>query len=532
MPPVSLTLSERSVCDLECLATGVYAPLNGFVGEVDYQHIVRELRLADGSVWSIPITLQVDGAQAEPIALDSEVTLRLPSGRAIGQLTVTSKYQPDREREAKEVFGTTDLAHPGVRALREAGEVYLGGPVKLGEPVPHEDFTEHRRTPAETRAEIARRGWRTVAAFQTRNPIHRAHEYLTKVALESTDGLLIHPLVGATKADDIPAGTRMRAYETLLAGYYPSDRVLLGVYPAAMRYGGPREAILHALSRRNYGCTHFIVGRDHAGVGSYYGPLDAQRIFDRFSEDELGIRILKFENAFWCRTCGAMASAKTCPHPESERLSLSGTRVRELLAKGEPLPEEFTRPAVARCLMGHEPVAGPLPAEGFAVWFTGLPAAGKTTLAEALARELRASGRSVELLDGDVVRTHLSKGLGFSKEDRDTNIRRIGFVAQLLARNGVIALCAAISPYRAVRDEVRSMIGSFVEVYVDAPLEVCEQRDPKGLYAKARAGTVKGVTGVDDPYEAPVNPEVVCRTSEETVEQSVARIMAAIRSRK
>ena len=346
-----LTLSERHMADLECLATGVYSPLTGFVGEADYETIVSDMRLASGLAWTIPVTLQVPEAGAAKYRLDREVALAAPGGEILAVMTVTSKFTPDQTREAERVYGTTDAAHPGVRAMREAGPVYLGGPVSLVAELPQSAFQSYRFTPSEVRAAFAARGWREVVAFQTRNPIHRAHEYLTKVALETVDGLFINPLVGTTKADDVDADVRMRCYHAVLENYYPADRVFLGVYPAAMRYAGPREAVLHAVSRQNYGCSHFIVGRDHAGVGDYYGTYDAQHIFNAFGEAELGIAPLKFEHSFYCRKCGAMASAKTCHHGPEQHVFLSGTKVRDMLANGHMPPAEFSRPEVAKILI-------------------------------------------------------------------------------------------------------------------------------------------------------------------------------------
>lgn len=342
----ALELSERGYADLELIATGVYSPLEGFLGEADYRSVVERLRLASGLPWSLPITLSVPKAEARRY----RGTVRLTrGGETVGLLEVAEQYEPDRHREALEVYRTTDPAHPGVAALLAQGEVNLAGRVSLFR-LDRGEFPRYHFTPRETRRIFHERGWGTVVAFQTRNPIHRAHEYLHKVALEHIDGLFLNPLVGATKADDVPARVRMRAYEVLLERYYPPDRVVLGVYPAAMRYAGPREAILHAISRKNYGCTHFIVGRDHAGVGSYYGPYEAQEIFEAFRPEEIGIEILKFEHTFYCRTCGSIVSARTCPHDREHHLILSGTRVRELLRSGAPLPPEFTRPEVAEVL--------------------------------------------------------------------------------------------------------------------------------------------------------------------------------------
>ncbi len=353
----SVTLSERSLHDLECISTGVYSPHGGFVTEEAYHTIVHDLRLPSGLAWSIPITLQLSEKEAAGLAPNTEVALKHPAGTVLAIMTVTDLYRPDQTVEAAKVYGTTDDTHPGVAAVKLAGPVYLGGPVQLLNDLPRGPFVEHNFTPRQTRAEFTKRGWDTVVAFQTRNPIHRAHEYLTKVALEQVDGLFINPLVGSTKSDDIPADVRMRCYRVLLEGYYPQDRVFLGTYPAAMRYAGPREAILHAISRQNYGCTHFIVGRDHAGLADYYGAYDAQRIFEQFGRDELAIQPLKFEHAFYCRTCGQMASGKSCPHGSEDHIFLSGTRVRALLAAGERPPAEFSRPEVVDILIEAYQVA-------------------------------------------------------------------------------------------------------------------------------------------------------------------------------
>ena len=348
---ISVVLSERGLHDLECLATGVYSPLDGFVTEEAYYTILDKLRLPTGVVWSIPITLQISEQEAVSIKPKTEITLRHPNGTVLALIRVTDVYRPNQSVEAKKVYGTTDGNHPGVAAMISAGTVYLGGPVHLINSFSSSPFPDQSFTPEKTRTEFANRGWSTVVAFQTRNPIHRAHEYLTKVALENVDGLFINPLVGSTKSDDIPADVRMRCYQTLLKNYYPENRVFLGTYPAAMRYAGPREAILHAISRQNYGCTHFIVGRDHAGVGDYYGTYEAQQIFERFSRKELHIEPLKFEHAFFCKVCGQMASQKSCPHGGDNHVFLSGTKVRELLATGKKPPSQFTRPEIAEILI-------------------------------------------------------------------------------------------------------------------------------------------------------------------------------------
>ncbi len=346
----TVVLGEKEAADLELIATGAYSPLIGFMGERDYTSVVEEMRLGAGLVWSLPVTLAVSAERALTLREGREVALADEAGRILGLMRVEERYDYDRRREARLVFRTEDEAHPGVARLYRQGEVYLGGPVWLTEERPPA-FPAYHLPPAELRRVFAERGWRTVVGFQTRNPIHRAHEYLQKCALETVDGLLIHPLVGATKDDDVPAEVRMASYRAVLERYYPAERVVLAVFPAAMRYAGPREAVFHAIVRKNYGCTHFIVGRDHAGVGHYYGTYDAQRIFDDFRSEELGITPLFFENAFYCRACAGMATTKTCPHGEEERVTLSGTKVRAMLLAGELPPPEFSRPEVARILV-------------------------------------------------------------------------------------------------------------------------------------------------------------------------------------
>ncbi|MBE9005804.1 sulfate adenylyltransferase [Fortiea sp. LEGE XX443] len=346
-----LTLSERNLADLECIMTGVYSPLEGFVSEQDYHTIVSDMRLSNGLAWSIPVTLQVQEGEAKQYKLDSDIALVHPNGDLLAVMTITSKYQPDQQREAQQVYKTTTEDHPGVKALLAEGVVYLGGAIQQINPIPYQDFRDFRLTPKITRQIFQERQWRAIAAFQTRNPIHRAHEYITKIALEMVDGLFINPLVGATKSDDIPANVRMQCYQVLLDRYYPKNRVLLGVFPAAMRYAGPREAIMHAIARQNYGCTHFIVGRDHAGVGDYYGTYDAQHIFDQFTSKELQITPLKFEHAFYCTRSQTMATDKTSPSTPAERIHLSGTKVRQMLRNGQIPPPEFTRPEVAEILV-------------------------------------------------------------------------------------------------------------------------------------------------------------------------------------
>jgi sulfate adenylyltransferase len=347
-----LTVSERELSDLEMLAVGALSPLTGFLGEADYRSILESMHLSNGLAWTIPVTLSLTDEEAKMIGgADAVALLAEEGGRPLAVLQVSEVFKRDRQHEAQAVYGTEDVEHPGVAALHQAGAFCLAGELKVLRLPEHDDFLDYRMTPAQTRAAFRERGWRTVVGFQTRNPIHRAHEYIQKCALEIVDGLLVHPLVGATKADDVPPDVRMRCYEALFQGYYPRDRAMVAVFPAAMRYAGPKEAIWHAIARKNYGCTHFIVGRDHAGVGSYYGTYDAQKIFERFESDELGITPLKFEHSFWCNKCEGMGSPKTCPHEGEDRVSLSGTKVREMLREGERPPQEFSRPEVADILI-------------------------------------------------------------------------------------------------------------------------------------------------------------------------------------
>ena len=354
-----LVVKERELSDLEMLAVGALSPLTGFVGEDDYRSILETNHLTNGLAWTIPVTLSITEEESKRIGGSEAVALiASDGGEPLAILEVGRIFRRDREAESQAVFGTQDLEHPGVKALHDAGDLCVAGELRVLSLPSHEDFLQYRLTPAQTRAEFARRGWRTIVGFQTRNPIHRAHEYIQKCALEIVDGLLVHPLVGATKGDDVPAEVRMRCYEALFEGYYPKDRAMVSVFPAAMRYAGPKEAIWHAIARKNYGCTHFIVGRDHAGVGDYYGTYDAQKIFETFEPGELGITPLMFEHSFWCNRCEGMASPKTCPHGPDDRVSLSGTKVREMLRAGERPPIEFSRPEVADILIeamrGHE----------------------------------------------------------------------------------------------------------------------------------------------------------------------------------
>lgn len=552
-----IVLDAREQADLELIATGAASPLTGFLGKADYTSVLEKMRLASGLVWSLPFNLAVTDEVKATLKVGSPAALYDGNGRLWGTIDVAEIYERDPLAESKAVYKTDETAHPGVAYLVSRPKTVVGGAVRVL-PLPADlPFAKHRLTPRQLRAEIEKRGWKKIAGFQTRNPIHRAHEHLTKLGLEFTDGLVIHPLVGETKNDDVPAAVRFQVYETLIDKYYPKDRTMLAAFPAAMRYAGPREAVFHTLVRKNYGITHIIIGRDHAGVGKYYGPLEAQQLVDSFDVKDLGVSPLKLDPTFYCNACKSLQSLRTCPHDASQRLELSGTKVREMLREGKNLPEEFTRPEIAEILRAHysgngdasgKPAA-PVhhlsgaakaavsrlkPKAAFIVWFTGMSGSGKSTLAEALTQRL-AEEVHFEILDGDDVRQYLSKGLGFSKEDRDTNIRRIGYVARLLAKNGTPVITAAISPYADIRNEVRQLAAkdgtTFVEVYVRAELDALVARDVKGLYKKAIAGEIQHFTGVSDPYEGPENPEVLVRSDLETVEQSLEKILGGLRQR-
>jgi sulfate adenylyltransferase len=512
----SIQLSERSVCDLELLATGAFSPLDRFLGKADYDRVLAEMRLASGVMFPVPITLPV--ARQAPVQLDSWIALRDSRNDLLGVMRVEEIYEWDKRAMARQVLGTEDLAHPLVTEMDRWGQLNVSGRLEiLALPARH-DFRELRLTPAATRARLLAAGGGRVVAFQTRNPMHRAHEELTRRAAQSIGAkLLIHPSVGMTKPGDVDHYTRVRTYKSLVDhDYYEQGTAFLALLPLAMRLAGPREAVWHAIIRRNHGASDFIVGRDHASPGvdstgkPFYGPYDAQELADRLQPDH-GVGVLKFSEMVYLPDEARYEETSRLA-PGAKTVSISGTQVREqYLNAGKLLPEWFTRPEVARILAETYP---PRHRQGACVWFTGLSGAGKSATAEVLITLLLEHGRQVTVLDGDVVRTHLSAGLGFSKEDRDTNVRRIGFVASEVVRHGGIAICAAVSPYRAARESVRQMVGGdrFLEVFVDTPLSVCEQRDSKGVYAKARRGEIKGFTGIDDPYESPEHAEITLET--------------------
>jgi sulfate adenylyltransferase len=524
----SVQLSARSVCDLELLATGAFSPLDCFMNQADHQCVLDEMRLISGRIFPIPITLPVEPSPA--LHLDQDVALRNAKNELLAVMTLTEIYPWDQEEVTLKALGTRDSRHPLVAEMHRWGRLNISGPLRVLQLPQHYDFQALRLTPAQARMHLATFGYPNVVAFQTRNPLHRVHEELTKRAAKEVDGvLLLHPVVGLTKPGDVDHYTRVRTYNALATGYYDPNRILLSLLPLAMRLAGPREALWHALIRRNYGANYLIVGRDHASPGvdstekPFYGPYDAQELVERF-RDELGVGVVPFRELVYLPDEQRYEEVSKIP-TQARTASISGTQVREdYLSNGKPLPAWFTRPEVAEILAETHP---PRHRQGSCIWFTGLSGAGKSTTAEVLTVLLLEHGRQVTLLDGDVVRTHLSKGLGFSKEDRDTNIRRIGFVAAEIVRHGGIVVCAAVSPYRATRNDVRTMVGPehFVEVFVDTPLEVCEARDIKGMYAKARRGEITGFTGIDDPYEPPLHAEITLNTVQQTPEDNARRIL-------
>jgi len=524
-------LSARNVCDLELLATGGFSPLSSFMNRADYDRVLDEMRLTSGVLFPLPVTLTVD--QDASVKLDSELALADQHNNVLAVMNVEEIFEWDREREARLACGTNDLRHPLVAEMNSWGDLCVSGQMRVLQLPRYYDFRTLRLSPIEVRERLAALGLANVVAFQTRNPLHRAHEELTARAAREIDGaLLLHPVVGLTKPGDIDHFTRVRSYRVLAERYYDPNRMMLALLPLAMRMAGPREALWHAIIRRNFGANHLIVGRDHASPGRdskdrpFYGPYDAQELVAKHS-DEVGVKPMLFSELLYIPEEDRYEESTRIP--EGKRTaSISGTEVREnYLQRGRALPNWFTRPEVASILAEAHP---PRHQQGFCLWFTGLSGAGKSTTAEILTTRLLEHGRQVTVLDGDVVRTHLSKGLGFSKEDRDTNIRRIGFVAAEIARHGGGVICAAVSPYRATRNECRAMVGPdrFIEIFVDAPLDVCEARDAKGMYRLAREGKIKNFTGIDDPYEPPHNAEIVIDTVARSAEENAELILAYI----
>jgi len=527
----SWDLTARQICDLELLLNGGFSPLRGFMTKADYEGVCKNMRLSSGVLWPMPITLDVKEEFAKSVKPGSKIALRDPEGVMLAVLTVEEIWQPDRTAEAKDVFGTSSAVHPGVNyLLNQSGPWYIGGKLEGLQLPSHYDFRGLRLTPAEMRAEFARLGWRRVVAFQTRNPMHRAHQELTLRAAKTVEAnLLLNPSVGMTKPGDVDYFTRVRCYQLLLSKY-PPGTVKLALLPLAMRMGGPREAIWHALIRKNHGCTHFIVGRDHAGPGKdetgkpFYGPYQAQELFKN-NEADIGVTMVPFNMMVYLEDEDRYVPTDEVK-PGARVLDISGTELRQRLNEGRDIPAWFTYPEVVQELRRSFP---PRHKQGVTIFFTGLSGSGKSTIANALMTKfLEIGGRPVTILDGDLVRKHLSSELGFSKEHRDINIRRIGYVASEISKNGGIAICAPIAPYDATRKAVRAMVesgGGFILVHVATSIEVCEQRDRKGLYAKARAGIVKEFTGISDPYEEPKDAEVVIDTGSLSPEEAAQQIV-------
>ena len=530
----SWTLTDRQLCDIELILNGGFSPLDGFMNQDDYNSVCEKTRLDNNLLWPIPITLDINNTLADKLETNEKITLKDKEGFAIALLTVNDIWNPDKEKEAHHIYETTDTYHPGVNILlNESHPTYVGGSIEGIHNPKHYDYPELRHTPLQLREFFNKLGWSNIIAFQTRNPMHKAHVELTKRALKENNAkLLIHPAVGLTKPGDVNHYTRVRCYENIM-NKYNKDMAALSLLPLAMRMAGPREALWHSIIRKNYGCNYFIVGRDHASPGlnrdkkPFYGPYDAQKILNEHSK-ELDMNIVPFKQLVYVKEKQSFMGIDEVPN-DCTALSVSGTELRNMLDKGEKIPEWFSYPEVIEELQKQRPA---LSKRGFTIFFTGLSGSGKSTLANGVLVKLLEEGRRpVTLLDGDIVRTHLSSELGFSKEHRSLNVRRIGFVASEITKNGGIAICAPIAPYQLDRQFNRDMIGplgGYIEVFVNTPLEVCEQRDVKGLYAKARKGLLKQFTGINDPYEKPENAEIVIDSSDENPEVLVDQILNQI----
>ena len=535
---LSWDLTQRQCCDLELLMNGGFYPLNGFLNEKDYLSVLENMRMADNSLWPIPINLDVSKIFAKDLKINQKIALRDPEGVILAILEISDIYTPNKEKEAELVFGTNDIAHPSVNYLHnKAGDVYLGGQIIGIQPVVHYDFRAIRDTPNELRSFFHKVGWDRIVAFQTRNPLHRAHQELTfKAAKEAQANLLIHPVVGMGKPGDIDHFTRVRCYEAVI-NQYPATTTSMSLLNLAMRMAGPREAIWHGLIRKNHGCTHLIIGRDHAGPGSdsngdsFYGPYDAQKLFKEY-EGEMGIEMVDFKHMVYVQERAQYEPFEEIKDKDKITvLNISGTELRRRLNEGLDIPEWFSFPSVVKELRKTKPARSK---QGFTVLFTGFSGSGKSTIANALLIKLmEMGGRPVTLLDGDVVRKNLSSELGFSKEHRDLNIRRIGYVASEITKNGGIAICAPIDTYASTRDAIREDIekfGAFIEIHVATSIEECERRDRKGLYKLAREGKIKEFTGISDPYDVPQCPELSLETEDIDVDKCAHQVILKLES--
>ena len=511
----SFTLTDRQLCDCEMILDKSFSPLDRFMNEDDYQMVLSNMHLSTGELFPIPITLDVNKEFSEQVSIGEKIILREKEGFKIATMVIDSIWEPDFYKEAELVYGTTDHSHPAVDYIFNTGnKVYIGGKIEKIAMPNHYDYKQYRLTPTEAKIKFKNKGWDKIVAFQTRNPLHRAHIEMTLKSIEKLDAkLFLHPVVGMTKPGDVDHYTRVRCYQHIIEKY-PQDTVMLALLPLAMRMGGPRETILHAMIRKNYGCTHIIVGRDHAGPGNdskgipFYGPYDAQDLLNEYKE-KIGIEIVPFQFMVYTPSDNKYKPLESLDNGEDYQ-TISGTELRNILDKGGQIPEWFSYPEVAKELKKSRP---PLNKRGLTIFFTGLSGSGKSTIANGLLiKLLEDGGRPVTLLDGDIVRTHLSSELGFSKEHRSLNVQRIGFVASEITKNGGIAICAPIAPYeydRKINRELISKVGSFIEVYVNTSLEKCEERDSKGLYKLAREGKIKEFTGISDPYEKPLSPDIV-----------------------
>lgn len=524
----TLSLDKEQVKDVKNIARGAYSPLKGFLKKDDFQRVLSEMRLSDGIVWPIPIVLDISKRDCNRIRKEKEVLLIDQNDMPIALLEDIETYSYDKDFFAKEVFDTMDARHPGVEDVYSMKEFLLGGDIKLLDDA-HEPFPEYNFSPTETGKIFQQRGWKSIVGFQTRNVPHRGHEFLQKTALQGVDGLFIQPVIGEKKKGDFKDEYILISYEILVNKYYPKDRVLLGILPLKMRYAGPREAIFHALIRKNFGCTHFIIGRDHAGVGNYYGPFDAQDIFNSFKKEEIGINILKYPEVVYSPSKKMHSFVDQCP--SEKKVFFSGTKLQEQIREKQIPPSHIIRLEVYNFLsrsynaLVDDDYKKISDQKGFVLWFTGFPKAGKTTAGNRVHEILKEKRLKLERLNGDVVRQSLSSDLGFSKKDRDENIKRVSSVAKLLSRNGTGVICSFISPYRETRNKIRKKVTNFIQVFVNAPLEVCERRDQEGLYQKARSGEIKNSTGISDPYEVPENPEIELHTAAESIEECANKVV-------
>jgi len=531
----SWVLTDRQICDLEMILNGGFSPLGGFLGKDDYESVINDLRLNDGRLWPIPIMLDVTSEFAQSISIGNKITLKDKEGFSLAIMEITDIWEPDRIKEAKLVFGTDDDSHPGVDyLLNECNPFYVGGTLDCIDFPHHYDYQHLRHTPEVLKQKFQEMGWNNIVAFQTRNPLHRAHVEMTLRAIKEINAnLLIHPVVGMTKPGDVDHYTRVRCYNYVL-DKYPDNSAILSLLPLAMRMGGPREALWHAIIRKNYGCTHLIVGRDHAGPGNdkdgnpFYGPYDAQDIIEKY-KDEIGIQMVPFKFLVFLPDQNSYMPIDEVPDGIDYK-TVSGSELRKHLDEGTDIPDWFTYQEVAKELQKSRP---PKAERGFTIFFTGLSGSGKSTLANGLLIKLLENGsRPVTLLDGDIVRTHLSSELGFSKEHRSLNVRRIGFVASEITKNKGIAICAPIAPYKKDRRFNRKLIsklGGYIEIYVSTSIDKCEERDVKGLYKLAREGVIKEFTGISDPYEAPENAEIIIDSSGIAPEKLVDQIYHKIK---